>query len=287
MSELTVKKNSLSDEAVNACYDETTLSIDQLNFSYDHKTILKNIDLHLRSGQVVGLIGPNGVGKSTLLHLMLGLLKPQEGNISINGKNLSNKKRKDLARLMTFVPQDSNINYAFSVEDVVAMGRNPWIDRFQPASIDDVRIIEEAMIQTDVLHFSKRWINQLSGGERQRVLIARAIAQQTPIIILDEATANLDICHQLDVLELARSLAQAGRLVIIAMHDLNMASRFCERLVLLAENGVQADGKPDDVITEENLKRYFHLQASVCPQTLHGESQGLSVAAIKSMTSGE
>ena len=242
---------------------KSMIDINSLNFAYDNQPVLTELNLQLTTGQFVGLIGPNGAGKSTLLHLLLGLHKPQQGAICIAGEPLRGMSQKQLAKSITLVPQDAQINYAFSVEDVVAMGRNPWLDRFQPASQDDMAIVQGAMEQTDILQFAKRSVNQLSGGERQRVLIARAIAQQTPIIMLDEATANLDISHQLEVLQLAQSLAHQGSLVIAAIHDLSLAARYCDRLLLLAQQQLRADGTPDEVITEENLARYFNLRAEV------------------------
>lgn len=164
------------------------------------------------------------------------------------------------------------------------MGRNPWLDRFQPAGKDDLAIIEQSMLQTDTLQFRDRPINQLSGGERQRVLIARAIAQQTPIIMLDEATANLDLCHQFEILELAHKLAESGRLVIAAIHDLSTASRFCDRVVLLAKGGLQADGSPDEVINDGNLRSFFNLDADIQPLTADKQGRmGLMITALGSV----
>lgn len=260
------------------------LAVEGIDFSYDDKSILNNVSLQFTQGQLVGLIGPNGAGKSTLLRLLLGLSKPDNGVISIEGKILKSLKRKDLAKLITMVPQDSKINYAFTVEEVVAMGRNPWLDRFQPAGKDDLAIIEQSMLQTDTLQFRDRPINQLSGGERQRVLIARAIAQQTPIIMLDEATANLDLCHQFEILELAHKLAESGRLVIAAIHDLSTASRFCDRVVLLAKGGLQADGSPDEVINDGNLRSFFNLDADIQPLTADKQGRmGLMITALGSV----
>ncbi|MCY4046133.1 MAG: ABC transporter ATP-binding protein [Cellvibrionales bacterium] len=241
----------------------SSLVSESLSFAYDSAPVLEDVNFSLSQGELIGLIGPNGAGKSTLLRLLLGLSQPDTGSISIMGQPLGDVKRRDLARQMTLVPQDAQINDAFSVEEVVAMGRNPWLSRFQPVGRKDLAIIRDAMEQTDVALLAKRPVNQLSGGERQRVLIARAIAQQTPIILLDEATANLDICHQLEVLELAKSLANQGKLVIAAIHDLAMAARFCDRLLLLADSRLQADDLPSAVITETNLARFFNLHAEV------------------------
>ncbi len=264
-----------------------SLSTQHLSFGYDEQLILQDINLNFHQGELVGLIGPNGAGKSTLLRLLLGLDKVGSGGVTLMGRALSQTSRREQARLITLVPQDSQVNYAFSVEEVVAMGRNPWLGRFQPLDKNDLNIIQEAMHQTDVLDFAERPVNQLSGGERQRVLIARAIAQQTPIILLDEATANLDICHQLEVLELAKSLAQQGRLVIAAIHDLTMASRFCDRLLLLAQQHLQADSTPEVVITESNLQQFFNLYAEVCrPVPGKVQHRGLMITAIGSVKAG-
>lgn len=257
------------------------IAASNLDFSYDENCIFEGVNIELTLGQMVGLIGPNGAGKSTLLRLLLGVDKASGGDISLFGQPLNNIARRDLARLITLVPQDSQINDAFSVEELVAMGRNPWLKRFQPAGSKDQDIIEQAMRQCDVLQFAKRSIHQLSGGERQRVLIARAIAQQTPIILLDEATASLDICHQLEVLELSQNLAEQGRLVLFAIHDLNMAARFCKRLLLLADHSLYADGKPAQVLNEVNLAHCFGLNAQVNHTDIKGRAQ-LQITALSS-----
>lgn len=239
------------------------LSINQLDFSYQGNDILSNINVSFRSSEMVGLIGPNGAGKSTLMNLIVQLIKQKSGSILLQNKEISSYSRKELAREMTLIPQNTNVPFAFSVEEIVMMGRHPYLGSYRPPSPEDVAIVKDALRQTNVDLFSDRMINTLSGGERQRVFIARAIAQQTPIVLLDEATANLDLCHQLEMLELAKSLTQQGCLVIAAIHDLMMASRFCDRLVLLADNTIQADGLPEDVLTKQNLARYFHLQAEI------------------------
>ncbi|MCV6591230.1 MAG: ABC transporter ATP-binding protein [Marinobacterium sp.] len=242
-----------------------TLTLNQASFSYDNVPVLQQCSAELNGGQLVGLIGPNGAGKSTLLRLLAGMSKVEQGHLELNGTPLHKLSTMERARQITLVPQDCQINFAFSAREVVAMGRNPWLGRFQPPGLDDLALIDQAMSRTDVLHLADRPVNTLSGGERQRVVIARAIAQQTPIILLDEATANLDIAHQLTLLGLARSLSEQGQLVIAAIHDLNMAARFCDRLLLLAEQTLQADGTAEMVLTCDNLSRYFQLDAEIIP----------------------
>lgn len=260
------------------------LSTESLSFCYDTQPVLTNTDLNIQGGGLIGLIGPNGAGKSTLLHLLMGIHKADAGSIFLMGDNVKHIPRKALAQKITLVPQDSQIQHTFQVEDIVAMGRNPWLGRFQPLGQEDLAIIDNAMQQTHVLEYAKRPVNELSGGERQRVLIARAIAQQTPIILLDEATANLDICHQLEMLQLAKELTQQGRLVIAAIHDLGMASRFCDQVILLAQQDIRAMGSAQEVITAENLRTFFNLEADVQPLSANHDNGGLMIyakAAIK------
>ena len=259
-----------------------TLSVKDLQFSYDDNIVFDNVNLEFGKGEMIGLIGPNGAGKSTLLRLLMGLMAPGQGQVNLDGKCISRIRRRELAQHLTLVPQDSQVGYAFSVEELVAMGRNPWLGRFQPLGHEDVDIIQSAMEKMDIARFAKRPVNQLSGGERQRVFVARAIAQETPIIMLDEATANLDICHQLEILSLAKKLAQDGRTVIAAIHDLTMASRFCDRLLLLADNGLRADGGASEVLTEGNLRQYFKLHAEVYAQP---GRPGLNITAISPVSS--
>lgn len=256
------------------------ISINDLSFSYDGKPVFKHLSLNLPQGQMVGLIGPNGAGKSTLLRLLMRLVPIQRGEVLLMGKRVETYSRREIGRRITLVPQETEIGFAFTVEEIVAMGRFPHLGRFQPASNQDLAMVAEAMRETGVAALAHRPVNTLSGGERQRVLIARAIAQQTPIVLLDEATANLDLCHQLDVLERAKALTRQGRLVIAAIHDLTMASRFCDRVLLLADGGLQADGTPEQVLTPANLRKYFSLHASIKPQA---EGHGLSITPLASI----
>ncbi len=254
-----------------------------LRMRYGERTVFSDVDLAFRAGEMIGLIGPNGSGKTTLLRLLMGLITPAMGEVCIDGVPLARYRRRRLARLMTLVPQDTGFDFALSVEAIVAMGRNPHLGRFEVPGASDLALIAEAMALTGVAALAGRTIDTLSGGERQRVLIARAIAQQTPIVLLDEVTANLDLCHQLEVLDLARAMAARGCLVIAAIHDLGMASRWCDRLVLLADGALQADGPPRAVLTRAILRRFFAVDALI------GEAPsgaGLAVTALASTGSG-
>jgi iron complex transport system ATP-binding protein len=234
-----------------------------LGMDFGNGTVLDDVDLDLRPGAMVGLIGPNGAGKTTLLSLLMGLFAPSAGEVLVAGRPLRGLSRRRLARIMALVPQDLEMAFAFRVREVVAMGRYPYLGRFQVAGAADLDAIDEAMALTGVDELADRSIDTLSGGERQRVLIARAIAQQTPVVLLDEVTANLDLSHQLEVLELAARMAADGRLVVAAIHDLTMASRYCERLLLLADGRLQVDGPATAVLTPAHLRRFFGVEARI------------------------
>lgn len=250
----------------------TLLSCSNLEFAYGKQNIIKDVALSFDKKQFVGLIGPNGAGKSTLLTLLMGLVSPTHGEITLAGRSLNTYKPREIARHISLVPQDTSIDCAFSVQEVVAMGRNPHLGPFQSERQQDLELIQAAMEKTDLLQMAERRVDQLSGGERQRVFIARAIAQQAPILLLDEPTANLDLCHQLEVLTLVKQLTESGHTAIAAIHDLGLASRFCDRLVLLSQGNVVADGTPTQVLTKDNLYRYFSIEAQIEPSTEAGES---------------
>lgn len=248
------------------------LRCENLGFSLQRRRIIDDVSLDFSAGQFIGLIGPNGAGKSTLLKLLMGLSEPVEGNVQLQGQPLKNYSRREIAQQISLVPQDTSINYAFSVREVVAMGRNPHLGAFQPESGEDLVKVDQALEKTDLTTMADRRIDQLSGGERQRVFIARALAQETPILLMDEPTASLDLCHQLEILGLVRNFAEQGHLVISAIHDLDMASRFCHRLVLLSEGRIATDGSPHEVLTAQNLSDHFAIEAHIENSFLGDES---------------
>lgn len=236
----------------------------QVNVALDGIPILSDIALALRTGELVGLIGPNGAGKTTLLRALGGLVRRSAGAIRLCGKPLEALSPREVARLVAYVPQGTTADFAFTVREVVLMGRSPHLGRFQLEGSKDQQIAEEAMRRLHVDHLAERLITTLSGGERQRVFIARALAQQPRVLLLDEPTANLDVKHQLDVLEMATHLAdEEGLGIVAAIHDLNLAAHFCQRLVLLHRGRVLADDAPEAVLTPANLRRAFEVEAQV------------------------
>jgi iron complex transport system ATP-binding protein len=238
------------------------LKVDGLSFSYRERPVLQKIDLDVKKGEIVGILGPNGCGKTTLLKLLNRNLHPESGRVLMDEKDLENISKREIARHIAVVPQSNEIRFAFSVRDIVMMGRMPFLNQFQGESSEDVRIVEEAMNKTNIMAFADRHINTMSGGERQRVIIARAIAQKPEIILLDEPTLHLDICHQFEVLDLVKKLSDEDDLtVVIVSHDLPMVVKYCDRIVLIHDHGIFAIGTPGEVLTRENMRIVFNIDA--------------------------
>jgi iron complex transport system ATP-binding protein len=238
------------------------LNIDGLSFSYRERPVLKKIDLEIKKGEIIGILGPNGCGKTTLLKLLNRNLHPESGRILMKEKDLESISKREIARHIAVVPQSNEIRFAFSVRDIVMMGRMPFLNQFQGESSEDARIVDEAMRKTNIMAFADRPINTMSGGERQRVIIARAIAQKPEIILLDEPTLHLDICHQFEVLDLMKKLSDENDLtVVIVSHDLPMVVKYCDRIVLIHDHNIFAIGTPEEVLTGENMKTVFNINA--------------------------
>ena len=239
------------------------LSARDISFAYDRQAILQGVSLTVEAGEFVGLIGANGSGKTTLLRILLGLLPIGEGEVRVCDTPLHSINRREIATRATMVQQDTRIDFAFTAREVVAMGRTPYLGRFTPEQPADLDAISRAMHKTETDVFALRSVIELSGGERQRVHLARAIAQETRIILLDEPTANLDLTHQFEALQLVKEFTGAGGAALAAIHDVSLAARFCDRLLLLSHGQIVASGPPAEVITEANLLRHFALRARV------------------------
>ncbi len=246
-----------SSPATRAQAGEPTLRVENLSVDLGGTQVLSSVSLQVEQGELVGLVGPNGAGKTTLLGAVRGTVSPADGNVSIEGTTVSNLSAREIGQLVATVPQETELSFSFSVENAVAMGRHPHIGRFGTAGSKDHAAVAEAIERTALSAFVDRPVTELSGGERQRVLFARALAQQTPLLLLDEPTANLDINHAIRTLDLVRSVVDDGRAAVAAIHDLNLAARYCDRLVLLTAGEVVASGTPREVLTSETLKTAF------------------------------
>ncbi len=240
------------------------LQIRQVSFSYDNGLVLDDINLSVKAGEMVALLGPNGSGKTTLIKLASGILKPKRGEIRLGGSNLSQLSRKSIARSIAVMPQQFHIPFAFTNSEVAMLGRTPFIKAFAGETAADRQAVATAMELVDASQLAERRFDELSGGERQKVILAMALAQQPRLLLLDEPIVHLDISHQVETLELVRRLNLEQRLTIIAaMHDLNLASLYFDRLVLLKEGKITADGTPAQVLTEDRIREVFSASVRV------------------------
>lgn len=243
------------------------LEIHQATFSYGQLRCLDTIDLRLDSGFFYGLIGPNGSGKSTLLDLISGYLQPENGSITLNDKPVSNYRRSSLARLLTLVPQSFAFNFDFNVYETVLMGRHPHIDRFSNPTEEDHNKVRAALETLEVDRLADRSIRHLSGGEKQRVTVARALAQDTEYILLDEVTANLDVNHAISIMKTLKNLTAQGRTVIAALHDLNMALAFCDRVIVLNDGKLHAYGNAAEIVNSGMVADIYQVSSDILKTT--------------------
>jgi iron complex transport system ATP-binding protein len=224
---------------------------------------LDGVNLELRSGELVALVGPNGSGKSTLLRVLLGAQRPTSGSVSLDGAALATIPPRLRARTLTMVVEGSPTDFPIRVRELVALGRIPFEGRLGGTSPEDASAIEEAMAQTDILALADRTIDTLSAGELQRAHLARAFAQKAPVVLLDEPTANLDPLHQLEAMALLRGFVRRGGAAIVALHDLSLAARTCDRVLVLQRGRIRADGPPASVLVPELLAEVFRVAARV------------------------
>lgn len=244
--------------------------IEKVSLVRKERRVLHQIDLKVGRRELIGLIGPNGAGKSSLLKLLMKLLTPTEGAIFLDGKDLKAWSHRALAQRVAYLPQSPSLDSAFPCREVVLMGRYAHLGRFERESSRDFEIAQEAMRRTATIALADRPVTELSGGELQRVLLARTLAQEATTLLLDEPTANLDPQHQLGVIELVASLVENGISVVMALHDLHLAARYCHRLLLLHQGEVIAEGTPRAVLTEQNLRRVYGIEAEITMHpTLH------------------
>lgn len=254
-----------------------TLRLEKASFGYAGTPILKSLELGVHPGEVLAVVGPNGVGKSTLIRGASGTLPPLEGRVSIGDQNLARLRPDQRARLVSVVSQAVNLPGAFRALDVVLMGRTPYLGWFGREGGVDREIALGAMERTETVELAERPVGELSGGEQQRVIIARAIAQGAPVMLLDEPTAHLDLRHQDRLLKLVRSLAvEQGLAVLIALHDLNLVARFADRVALLSEGTIFAEGTPVEVLRPQDLERVYGLRIHVMTHPIHGSPLVLS-----------
>lgn len=249
------------------------IAVEDLAVDLGGTRILESISMMVEPGRFVGLVGPNGAGKTTLLRTIAGVLDPVAGRVLVDGDDVHGLSAKATSRRVALVPQDTGVSFEFTVRDVVEMGRHPHIPRFGGVTEADVTAVESAMARARVTDLADRSIGNISGGERRRVLLARALAQDTDVLLLDEPTANLDINHQVQTLDRVASLTADGAAVVAAIHDLELAARYCDDLVLLVDGRVRAAGAPTDVITTETIEDAFGVPVTVSTNPATGSVQ--------------
>lgn len=248
-----------------------TFTLSDLTVRLGRRDVIGGISATLSPGALIGVIGPNGAGKSTLIRALLGLLSPSRGSVAMDLAPVSTLRRKVIARSVAYLPQGQTLHWPLTVERLIALGRLPHLAPMSRVRPEDLAIIEAAMARTDVAHLRSRSATELSGGERARVLLARALAVGAPGLIADEPLASLDPGHQIDVMELLAREAATGSLVITVLHDLTMAARYCDRLLLLDQGTLVADGPPLAVLTPDRLRSVYGISAEV------GLSAGLPI----------
>ncbi|MDD2361992.1 MAG: ABC transporter ATP-binding protein [Oscillospiraceae bacterium] len=233
----------------------------------DELSILRSVDFAACSGEFVGIVGPNGAGKTTLLKAMAGFIKVK-GDIFLNNNQSGNQSLRSFslrerAQMMCYMHQDTVVPFEFTVKEVTSMGRHPWLGSFSDPCAADDKKVDEALKAVDCYELADRFVQQLSGGERQRVMLARALTQDTPLMLLDEPTSSLDIRYAQNVYRLCQQEVSAGKCVVAVLHDLRQAARVCTRICLLHEGVVIADGVPDEVLTAKNIKKAYGINANI------------------------
>ena len=281
-SKQTICAEAESGPASGACSQPWAYDVQAVRFRYraggrgDAGWVLNGVSFQIKAGEVLGIVGPNGSGKTSLLKLLAKIVSPQQGNLCLFGKNLAALSQGEVARLVGVVPQDTQQLFPFTVAETVLMGRFPhrphdrWSVGFGWENREDLAIAEDAMATMDIAHLARRVVTDLSGGERQRTLIARALAQAPRVMLLDEPTAFLDLQHQIDICSVLRRLKEErGLTVVLVSHDLNVASQYCDRVLMLKNGEVFRVGSPADVMCVDVLRAVYGCDVLIDP---HPES---------------
>ncbi|WP_309492922.1 ABC transporter ATP-binding protein [Candidatus Hecatella orcuttiae] len=259
-----------------------TLNISGVTCHYGSVKILEDVTFSVKGGDFVGILGPNGSGKTTLLRAISKTLKPRIGTIFLDEVDVYSLKNVEVARTMAVVPQDTSLAFDFTALEAVLMGRNPHLSRFKFEDEQDLAVAREAMELTSTWHLADKLLSQLSGGEKQRVIIARALAQEPKILLLDEPTTHLDICHQIEIMDLLRRLSQQRKLVVLAVfHDFNLAAKYCDSVVLLKDGKIFSIGSMKDVLTGENIKKVYGVNVLVQTHPVTGSIYVMPVSTSR------
>lgn len=241
----------------------TRLAAQGISVGYDETPIIEDLELGVLEGELTVIVGPNACGKSTLLKALARVLRPGSGSVLLDGQDIQSRPRRDVAKTLGFLPQSATSPEGITVGDLVARGRYPHQSVFSQWSKQDQAAVEQALADTRIAQLRYRYVDELSGGQRQRVWIAMALAQQTPLILLDEPTTFLDMAYQIELLDLIRELQRQGRTVVAVLHELNLAARYATRIVMMKAGRIEAQGTPTEVLNAEQLLSTFGLNARV------------------------
>ncbi|MGO8705347.1 MAG: ABC transporter ATP-binding protein [Candidatus Brocadiia bacterium] len=248
------------------------LSVKNVSAGYGRKIVVRDVTMRVAEGEFVGLIGPNGSGKTTLLRVISGVLAPSEGEVLLRDAPLRTIGKRRLAQMMACLPQELASDLAFTVREIVLMGRSPHLSRIGRETRQDSEAAEKAMALADIADIADRFMTEISGGERQRAFIAMCLAQEPQILLLDEPTSHLDVGHQLSLLDLVKRLnRRTGMTVVAVFHDLNLASEYCDRLLLLHQGRAEALGSPQEVLTAEIIRRVYQAKVLTEPNLVSGK----------------
>lgn len=242
---------------------ETIIELKNLSIGYGNKSVLQDVNAKINKGEIVGIIGCNGAGKSTLLKTIRGLLPKQSGEILYFGRKLESFSEKELAREVAYLQQNVEVGFGYTCKDIVLAGRYPYMKWWKGESISDEELALKCMEYTGTKELAERPVNEVSGGQKQRILLAKVLAQQTPILFLDEPTTGLDMVYQEEIFRFSQALAEMGKTILMVVHELNLAAKYCSRIILLGEGTVIADGRPDNVFTEKILSKAYNAPVRV------------------------
>ena len=263
---------------------ETVITVNDLSAGYQNKSILNNVSFSVKRGEMIGIIGPNGAGKSTLLKTIRGLLPKQKGSIVLFETDIDALSERDFARNVAYLQQHVDVSFGYTGKELVMAGRYPYLEWWQGESADDETIVRQCMEYTGVWDLADTSVEQVSGGQKQRILLAKVLAQKTPILFLDEPTTGLDIVYQEEIFRFCKTLCEAGKTVVMVAHELNLAAKFCNRLLLVANGGILADGSPEEVLDAGHLSIAYNVPVKVIKNPNSG---GIEITTLPSRAEEE
>lgn len=249
---------------------QNVIEVKKLSAGYEKKIVLDKVSFDVQKGEMIGIIGANGAGKSTLLKTMRGMLPKISGKVLLFDKDVETFSECDFAKHVAYLQQQVEVSFGYTGKELVLAGRYPYLKWWESESAEDEKIAEMCMEYTGVLEFADRPITQLSGGQKQRVLLAKVLAQKTPVLFLDEPTTGLDIVYQEEIFKFCQALSRAGKTVLMVVHELNLAAKFCSRLLLIGNGKILADGKPLDVMDAKHLTKAYNTPVEVVVNPLTG-----------------